>query len=123
MFVNKYTNTDKDIHLRIRKFVVNCFVNIVRKIPKTPENMPIISQISASLTSMGANDQEADAADSSRDFVAKYTIVRKETKETKYWLTITVEIGITNPQLVDPYIKESQEILFIISKIIQNSKH
>ncbi len=92
--MNKYLNTDKDIHIRIHKFVVNCFVNIVRKIPKTTENIPIIQQISASLTSMGANDQEADAADSNRDFIAKYTIVRKETKETKYWLSIVSDTGI-----------------------------
>lgn len=74
--MNKYANTEKDIHIRIHKFVVSCLVNIVKKIPKAPENIPIIQQISASLTSMGANDQEADAADSNRDFVAKYTIVR-----------------------------------------------
>lgn len=121
--MNKYANTEKDIHTRIRKFVVNCFVNVIRKIPKTPENISIIHQISSSLTSMGANDQEADAADSNRDFIAKYTIVRKETKETKYWLTIISETRILEPEIIDPYIKESQEILFIVTKIIQNSKH
>ena len=74
--MNKYSGTDKDIHKRIHKFVVSCFVDVVRKIPKTPENIPIIRQISASLTSIGANDQEADAADSRRDFVAKYKITK-----------------------------------------------
>lgn len=121
--MNKYANTEKDIHTRIHKFVVNCFVNVIKIIPKPPENISIIQQISASLTSMGANDQEADAADSNRDFIAKYTIVRKETKETKYWLTIISDTGILGSGIVEPYIKESQEILFIVSKIIQNSKH
>ena len=120
--MNKYAGTKKDIHLRIHEFVVVCFVDVVRKIPKTPENIPIIKQISASLTSMGANDQEADAADSNRDFIAKYTIVKKETKETKYWLTIISDTRILESKTVDPYVKESQEILFIVSKIIQNSK-
>lgn len=120
--MNKYANTEKDIHIRIKKFVVDCFIGIVRKIPKTPENTPIIKQISASLTSIGANDQEADAADSVRDFIAKYNIVRKETKETKYWLTIISETRILAPMTVDPYLKECQEILFIVIKIIQNSR-
>lgn len=120
--MNKYANTEKDIHTRIRRFVVGCFLNIVKKIPKTTENLPIISQVSASLTSMGANDQEADAADSNKDFVAKYTIVRKETKETRYWLTIISETGLLEHGIVEPYLKESQEILFIVIKIIQNSK-
>ena len=121
--MNKYANTEKDIHTRIRKFVVNCFINIVRKIPRTPENLPIIKQVSASLTSIGANDQEADAADSNKDFIAKYNIVRKETKETKYWLTIISETGILGSEVIEPYIKEVQEILFIVISIIKNSKH
>lgn len=121
--MNKYLGTEKDIHTRIHKFVVSCFVNIVRKIPKVPENMPIIKQISASLTSMGANDQEADAANSNKDFIQKYTIVKKETKETKYWLTFIRDTSVLPTQELEIYIIESQEILLVVSKIIQNSKH
>jgi len=120
--MNKYLGTDKDIHTRIHKFVTKCFVDVVRKIPKTVENIPIIKQISASLTSMGANDQEADAADSKKDFVAKYKIVKKETKETKYWLSFIRDTGILPAEVIEPYIKESQEILLIVSKIILNSE-
>lgn len=121
--MNKYTGTDKDIHTRIHKFVVSCFINVVKKIPKTVENIPIIQQISSSLTSMGANDQEADAANSNKDFISKYTIVKKETKETKYWLTFVRDTGMIERSVIDSYIKESQEILLIVSKIIQNSKN
>lgn len=120
--MNKYANTDKDIHVRIHNFTVKCFINVVRNIPKTAENLPIIRQISASLTSIGANDQEADAADSNKDFIAKYTIVKKETKETKYWLSFIADTNILPEGIIEPYIKEAQEILLIVSKIIQNSK-
>jgi len=120
--MNKYSGTEKDIHLRIHNFTVKCFININRKIPKTTENLPIIKQISASLTSIGANDQEADAADSNKDFIAKYSIVKKETKETKYWLSFIADTNILSESVVAPYIREAQEILLIVSKIIQNSK-
>lgn len=123
MLMNKYVNTDKDIHVRIHKFVINCFTNVVRKIPKKEENIPIIRQIAASLTSIGANDQEADASDSKKDFIAKYKIVKKETKETKYWLTLISDTTIFEKTKIIPYIKESQEILLIVSKIIINSSH
>ena len=119
--MNKYVNTDKDIHVRIYRFIIGCFPNVVRKIPKSTENLPIIEQISSSLTSMGANDQEADAAISKKDFVAKYTIVKKETKETNYWLRIVRDTGLLTASLVDPYIGESQQILLIVSKIIGNT--
>jgi four helix bundle protein len=121
MIMNNYRNTNKDIHKRIFTFVVQCFKDIVQKIPKKTENIPIISQISASLTSMGANDSEADAAFSRKDFVAKYTIVRKETKETSYWLCIIRDTNILSSSTINPYINECEEIKNIVSSIINNS--
>lgn len=118
--MNIYRDTEKDIHKRIYKFVVACFNNIVKKIPKFKENLSIIEQIGSSLTSVGANDQEADGASSSKDFVAKYMIVRKEAKETKYWLNIIKDTEILSEVIVNPYIQECHEIQMIISKIIQN---
>ncbi|MBI5620866.1 four helix bundle protein [Candidatus Gottesmanbacteria bacterium] len=120
--MNQYRNTDKDIHTRIYTFVVGCFGSVVRKIPKNPENPPIISQVSSSLTSMGANDREADAASSRRDFLSKYTIVRKETRETHYWLCLIRDTGILSASIMDQYIQECEEIGKIVSKIIENTR-
>jgi len=120
--MNKYRNTPKDIHTRIYNFVVTCFNNVVKKIHKTQENSSIIEQISASLTSMGANDQEADGAGSKKDFIARYVIVRKETKETKYWLSLIKDVGLISETIINYYIQECHEILMIISKIIENTK-
>lgn len=121
--MNKYAGTEKDINIRIHKFVVNCFKNVVKKIPKNTENIPIIQQIASSLTSIGANDQEADASNSRKDFVLKYTIVKKETKETKYWLTFIRDANLFDSKIIEPYIDEAQAILLIVSKIIINSNH
>lgn len=121
--MNKYRNTPQDIHARIYRFIIGCFRDVVKKIPKTTENLPIISQLSSSLTSMGANDQEADAAATKKDFLAKYTIVRKETKETKYWLSFVKDSGLVNITIVQPYVEECNEILMIVSKIIENTKY
>jgi four helix bundle protein len=121
--MNKYKNTSQDIHQRIYKFVVNCFNNVVKKILKNTENIQIIQQVSSSLTSMGANDQEADGAATKKDFIAKYCIVRKETKETLFWLNLIKDTSLINPLIVNPYIQECQEILMIVSKIISNTKH
>lgn len=121
--MNKYKNTPQDIHFRIYKFVVSCFKNVVKKIPRTTENLPIISQLTSSLTSIGANDQEADGASSKKDFIAKYYIVKKETKETKYWLTVIKDTNILNKEVVEPFIEECHEILMIVSKIINNTKY
>jgi four helix bundle protein len=110
-----------DIHERIYQFVIRV-IRLVRQLPKTPENIIIIAQITKSATSMGANDQEADGTDSKKDFIAKYAIVRKEGKETSYWLRV---ISDTNPlfksRMVD-LMQEGKEIVKIVSSIILNSK-
>lgn len=118
--MNICRDSEKDIHKRIYKFVVDCFNNVVKIIPKSKENLSIIEQIGSSLTSIGANDQEADGASSSRDFIAKYMIVRKEAKETKYWLSLIKDTKILSEIIISPYIQECHEIQMIISKIIQN---
>ncbi len=120
--MNKYRDTDKDIHARIYRFILGCFREVVHKIPKTTENLPIIGQISSSLTSIGANDQEADASGSTKDFIAKYMIVKKETKETHYWLSFIRDAQLVDQKLVDSYIQECWEILKIISKILENTR-
>lgn len=121
--MNQYRSTDKDIHKRIYKFVVNGFRDIVQKIPQKTENIRLIQQLSASLTSMGANDQEADAAISKKDFVAKYAIVRKETRETSYWLSVIHDIPLIDPALVEPFIVECEEIRNIVSSIIAHTRN
>lgn len=120
--MNKYRNTPQDIHTRIYRFIIAVFREVIKKIPKNTESLPIISQLSSSLTSMGANDQEADATSSRRDFIAKYSIVKKETKETKYWLSFVRDAELVNKTVVDPYIQECQEILLIVSVIIENTR-
>lgn len=109
-----------DIHNRIFEFIIDV-IELTKLLPKTPQNLMIIGQIMRSVTSMGANDQEADGALSKKDFVHCYTIVRKEGKETLFWLRL---IERTSPQLslkIKPIISEGNEIIAIISTIIKNS--
>ena len=109
-----------DIHDRIFEFIITV-IELTKILPKTPQNLIIINQIMKSVTSMGANDQEADGASSRKDFVHCYTIVRKEGKETLFWLKL---IERTNPNLqlkTSPIIKEGNEIVAIVSTIISNT--
>ncbi len=113
---------DKDIHERIYQFIIRV-IKLTKMMKPTPQNLIFINQAVRSATSMGANDQEADAAESRKDFIAKYTIVKKETKETNYWLRI---ISDTNPELKLRLVdlrREGLEILLIVSKIMINTKN
>ncbi len=111
----------RDIHDRIYKFVIRV-LKLIKQLPKTPENLIIIGQIARSVTSMGANDREADGATTKRDFIHKYTIVRKESKETGYWLNIIADTNETLKPRMQDLITEGEEIIKIVSTIIYNTQ-
>ncbi len=112
---------DYDIHERIFEFVIGA-ITFLNKLPKTPTNLIFINQSTRSVTSMGANDQEADGAFTTKDFVHCFTIVRKEGKETVFWLRV---IERTNDKQfakeAQGLIKEGTEIVAIVSTIIKNT--
>src|SRR3990172_4931738 len=76
-----------DIHERIFNFIVRV-IEFSDKLPKTYTNLIILNQITRSATSMGANDQEADGSLTRKDFIHGFTLVRKEGKETVFWLRL-----------------------------------
>jgi four helix bundle protein len=119
--MNKYEGKSNDIHTRIYELVKNCYLNVIKSIPKRTETIPIISQVVSSLTSIGANDREADGALTKKDFISKYSIAKKEIKETIYWLTLIKDLKLSQATIVESYIKECHEVLLIISKIINNT--
>lgn len=109
-----------DIHDRIFRFVIDG-LKLIKYIPPTVENKIIINQLVRSLTSAGANDQEADGVSSRRDFIHCYTIVRKELKETQYWLSILSELDNKLKAKFLSSIKENEELIKIVSSIISKS--
>ena len=104
-----------DIHDRIFKFVISVLL-LIKDIPNTEENKVIKNQLIRSVTSVGANDQEADGVSTKKDFIHCFTVVRRELKETHYWLRVLFEL---NPTLqMNPPLQESNELIKIVSTII-----
>ena len=96
--------------------VVNLFIELKK------ENEFIISkQILRSATSIGANVEEAIAAQSRKDFIHKMSIASKEARETKYWLRLLEKSNLTSISMTN-YIIEIEHILNIITKIIKTSQ-
>ena len=74
-----------DLQERTARFG-EAIVHFAKKVPKSPENIPLISQIVRCGTSIGANYCEADDAVSRKEFRNKIGTCKKEAKETKYFL-------------------------------------
>ncbi|WP_373055999.1 four helix bundle protein [Zunongwangia sp. H14] len=77
----------------------------------------ISKQLLRSATSIGANVEEATAAQSKKDFISKMSIASKEARETKYWLRLLKESELTKLE-VSNEIEELTHIINIITKII-----
>ena len=78
-------------------------------------------QLLKSATSIGANVEEALAAQSKKDFISKMAIASKEARETKYWLRL-----INDAQLVDKdlshYLSKIEELIKILTSIVKSTK-
>ncbi|MEP0546782.1 MAG: four helix bundle protein [Rhodothermales bacterium] len=75
-----------------------------------------------SATSIGANIEEAQDAESRKDFVHKYGIAQKEARESRYWLRVMVRSGLVSEERIAPLLQEANELYAVITAIIRNAK-
>lgn len=80
----------------------------------------LANQLFRSATSIGANANEAQDAESKADFIHKFKVAAKEVRETKYWLALCRDSGVC-PNC-DHVASKLLEIEKIINKIIGTSK-
>ena len=66
---------------------------------KAKRDSVMSNQIGRSGTSIGANINEAQYAQSKADFVSKLQIALKEANETRFWLNLLFETGYIDEQL------------------------
>ena len=116
----KYKN---ELSKRLLYFAVDV-IQYVRKLPKQAEYNIIRYQLIKSVTSSGANYQEAQSAYSLADFRNKVHISLKEISETTYWLEIISSLlESENEQIhLNSLLIESRELEKILGSIIQKTK-
>jgi len=77
-------------------------------------------QLLRSGTSIGANIEEAQAAQSKKDFISKMSIVSKEARESHYWLRL-LKYGkfISKDDLLD----DCEELIKLLTSIVKSSEN
>ena len=112
----------QDIVTRTFQFALS-IVELANQLDESRGSSRLLTkQLLRSGTSIGANIEEAQAAESKADFAHKYNIALKEARETKYWLKlISASKGAVNLDL-DSLIKESDEICRVIAQIVINTR-
>jgi len=110
-----------DLEERTAKFGEE-IIGFAKKINKNVINIPLITQMIKSGTSVGANYSEADDAESREDFIHKVGICKKEARESKHWLRM---IAVANPELKEEARKlwtEAKELNLIFNAIRKKAK-
>lgn len=78
-------------------------------------------QILRSGTSIGANVEEATAAISKKDFIAKMSISSKEARETRYWLRLLDRSKIVIYDFKS-HLDKIEHIINILTAIVKTSQ-
>jgi four helix bundle protein len=79
----------------------------------------IASQLFDAGASVGANQEEAKAAYSRREFAATNAISLKECREAKYWLRLADARSLGNPQRRKRLLQEVDELVAILTTSVK----
>jgi len=128
-FEIEYTNKDKEIIINetktkykidLRKRVIDFAVNSIKflvTLPNRREYSVFHYQFSKSVTSIGANYEESQAA-TTKEFVQKVRIALREANESIYWLKLMEELKLGDDKQRSKLIKESRELALILGAIV-----
>ena len=78
-------------------------------------------QLLRSGTSIGANVEEAQAAQSTKDFVSKLCVASKEARESRYWLRLLRQSQLCKMDFT-PYLQQVEELVRLLTSIIKTTQ-
>ena len=92
-------------------------IDFAKKIPRDPVTERIIAQLIGAGTSVGANYTEADDSVSKREFLKCIATCKKEARETKFFLRMSVRaVPKLKPEAQELWM-EARELRLIFAKI------
>jgi four helix bundle protein len=115
------SQTNIDIQERTFKFGVR-IIKFVDKLPHTLSATEIGKQLLRSGTSIAANMEEANGAESKSDFIHKVSIAYKEARETRLWLGLIKAAILPDAAEVTELHIECDEIVRILFAILRTAR-
>jgi four helix bundle protein len=110
-----------DLNERLLEFAAR-IVRLVEALPKTLVGRRIGDQLLRSGTSVGANYEEAQAAESKDDFAHKLQIALKEMRGANYWLRLLARTRTVPIARLASIQDESAQSLAMLSKAVAKTK-
>ncbi len=108
-----------------KKRTMNFAVNAMRQVlslQRSEVYYLLGRQLLRSATSVGANYRAACRAKSKADFISKMGTVEEECDESVYWMEMMIKSGSMERQVLDPLMKEANEILALVVSSIRTAR-
>jgi four helix bundle protein len=103
------------------KFAIR-IVNLYKYLCNDKKEFVLSKQLLRSGTSIGANINESQDAQSKNDFISKLSISLKEGRETKYWIELLKETKYLTNIEADSLLEDLTEIIKLLVSIIKSTK-
>lgn len=108
----------QDIGDRSFQFVL-LVLRFLKQVPQNKINDVLTKQLIRSVTSIGANIEEARGGHTKNDFAHSMNIAKKEALETRYWIKLIQE---TNKEVQTKNIlEENNQIIKILMSIVKTA--
>jgi len=111
----------KDIQERVYQLVLRV-IRLCRQLEGDSVGRVLLNQLLRAATAIGANLEEAQAAQSKKDFIAKMAIARKEAFETRYWLRLVKDSGALPAARMADILDECDQVAKVLSGIVLSAK-
>ena len=96
-------------------------IRLTSLLPRTPANLILIRQVIRSVTSIGANIEEALGDHTKADFAYSMNVSKKEARETRYWLRMLADTNLDYQKELNILLQECEELINILTKIVKTS--
>lgn len=114
-------NYDKDNIVLNKSFEFALEIIELYKFLKSKNEFVISKQLLRSGTSIGANVEEATAAQTKKDFATKMSIASKEARETRFWLRLLNKSKLVEYDYKN-YLNKIDELIRIITAIVKTAQ-
>jgi four helix bundle protein len=111
----------RQLQERTKKFAVRV-IKAFARLPKDEATRIIGRQFLRSGTSLAANYHASCRARSGADFISKISVVTEEVDETLFWFELLAESELIAIRVIEPLIKECEELLKIFSASLTTAK-
>src|SRR5688500_16304229 len=107
----------QDLCARSLRFSADILALHRRLLPEKDRFGGALNQLVRAGTSIGANVEEAQVANSRRDMAAKYAIALREAREARYWLKLLSTDPLIGDSLTE-HIKEADEWVAMLTTTV-----